>query len=83
MLMCTPGGCQEMSLMADDLNCDAPKIVIIHTIRIFCVITFFPNDRDDHPAFCLSFVRLQWQRFSALTNKRFSGKFIVVNVKEM
>ena len=40
MLMCTPGGCQEMSLMADDLNCDAPKIVIIHTIRIFCVITF-------------------------------------------
>lgn len=43
MLMCTPGGCQEMSLMADDLNCDAPKIVIIHTIRIFCVITFFPS----------------------------------------
>ena len=43
MLMCTPGGCQEMSLMADDLNCDAPKIVIIHTIRIFCVITFFPG----------------------------------------
>ena len=46
MLMCTPGGCQEMSLMADDLNCDAPKIVIIHTIRIFCVITFFPSVID-------------------------------------
>ena len=39
----TPGGLGEMSLLADDLKIDTPKIVVIHTARVMSVIILFPG----------------------------------------
>jgi len=39
----TPGGLQEISLMAEDMGYDAPKIAVMHTFRLLCVISFFPT----------------------------------------
>lgn len=39
----TPGGLQEMSILAEDMGLDSPKISIIHTIRIVCALSFFPG----------------------------------------
>ncbi len=43
MMMGTPGGLNEMSLIADEFHCDVPKIVTLHTARIICVISIFPR----------------------------------------
>jgi len=43
MLSSTPGGLTEMSLLADDLGLDAPKIAILQTSRLMSVIIFFPT----------------------------------------
>lgn len=42
LLICTPGGLQEMCLLADDMDCDAPKIVLMHTVRIIIVVSLCP-----------------------------------------
>ena len=42
LLICTPGGLQEMCLLADDMDCDAPKIVLMHTVRIVIVVSLCP-----------------------------------------
>lgn len=42
LLICTPGGLQEMCLLADDMECDAPKIVLMHTVRIILVVSLCP-----------------------------------------
>ena len=42
LLASTPGGMSEMALIADDLNIGAPKVAVIHTIRLMSVISFFP-----------------------------------------
>ncbi len=42
LLMSTPGGMQEMTLMAQDFDCDTPKVVMMHIVRIMVVIFTFP-----------------------------------------
>ena len=42
LLASTPGGMSEMAIIADDMGIGAPKIAVIHTIRLVTVITFFP-----------------------------------------
>jgi len=43
MLASTPGGIQEMALLADDLGADTTKVSIMQTARLMCVISFFPT----------------------------------------
>ena len=43
VLASTPGGLTEMSLLADDLGLDTPKIAILQTSRLMSVIIFFPT----------------------------------------
>ncbi|MCI8626818.1 MAG: AbrB family transcriptional regulator [Lachnospiraceae bacterium] len=42
MLACTPGGVQEMSLLAEELGVDMPKVTVMQSIRLMFVVTFFP-----------------------------------------
>ena len=39
----TPGGIQEMSVLAEDMGLDTPRVSIIHTIRIVCALSLFPG----------------------------------------
>ncbi len=41
-LASTPGGLAEMSLIAEELGCDAPKVAVMHTFRLIMVILLFP-----------------------------------------
>ncbi|MDL2233437.1 AbrB family transcriptional regulator [Ruminococcaceae bacterium OttesenSCG-928-L11] len=43
LLSSTPGGVQEMSLLSEDLGADTPKIAILQTTRLMCVILLFPT----------------------------------------
>lgn len=43
LLSSTPGGVQEMALLSEDLGADTPKIAILQTTRLVCVILFFPT----------------------------------------
>lgn len=38
----TPGGVQEMSIIAQDLGCNTAQVVTMHTVRVIAVICFFP-----------------------------------------
>ena len=38
----TPGGIQEMGLISDELGLETPKIVLMHTFRIFAVLGVLP-----------------------------------------
>jgi uncharacterized membrane protein AbrB (regulator of aidB expression) len=42
MFASTPGGLQEMALLADDLGADTTKVTILQTARLMCVISFSP-----------------------------------------
>ncbi|MBP7401173.1 MAG: AbrB family transcriptional regulator [Clostridia bacterium] len=42
-LASTPGGLAEMSLIAEELGCDAPKVAVMHTFRLMMVILLFPT----------------------------------------
>lgn len=42
LLASTPGGLQEMSLLAEDLGCDSMKVTVLQTARLFSVILLFP-----------------------------------------
>jgi uncharacterized membrane protein AbrB (regulator of aidB expression) len=43
LLVSTPGGVTEMSFIADDFGANVPKVLVLHTLRIFVVIGFFPK----------------------------------------
>lgn len=43
LLASSPGGIQEMSILADDFGVDAPKVAILQTMRIVIVIMIFPT----------------------------------------
>lgn len=43
MLVSAPGGLQEISLMAEDLQADAPKVMVLQTTRLMTVIALFPT----------------------------------------
>jgi len=43
LLASTPGGLQEMSLLAEDMGIDMPKVAIMQTLRLFTVILIFPQ----------------------------------------
>lgn len=43
LLVSTPGGVQEMSLLAEDLGADTPKVALMQTARIITVILLFPS----------------------------------------
>lgn len=43
ILASAPGGLQEVSLMAVDLNADAPKVMVMQTTRLMVVIALFPT----------------------------------------
>lgn len=43
LLASTPGGLQEMSILADELGADIPKIALMQTIRLISVIVFAPS----------------------------------------
>ncbi len=43
MLMCSPGGLNEMSIIADDMGADAPKVAVMHSIRILSIVAFSYN----------------------------------------
>jgi membrane AbrB-like protein len=38
----TPGGVQEMSIIAQDLGCNTAQVVSMHTLRVIVVICLFP-----------------------------------------
>ena len=42
LLVCTPGGLQEMTLVADELGGDAAKVAVMQTARLIVVISTFP-----------------------------------------
>ena len=42
MLISTPGGIQEMSLLSEELGADTPKVAVLHTARLVFVILLFP-----------------------------------------
>ncbi len=42
MMACTPGGLQEMAMLSEELGADTPKIVIMQTARLMCVVMLFP-----------------------------------------
>ena len=43
ILISAPGGLQEVSLMAIDLDADAPKVMVMQTTRLMVVIALFPT----------------------------------------
>jgi len=43
LLASTPGGLQEMSILADELGADIPKIALMQTIRVISVIALAPS----------------------------------------
>lgn len=42
LLASTPGGLQEMTLLADDFGASAPPIAVMHTVRLITIISLFP-----------------------------------------
>lgn len=42
MLAASPGGLQEMSLLADELDADTVSVSVLHVFRLFIVLTTFP-----------------------------------------
>lgn len=43
LLASAPGGLQEMALIAEDLKSDAPKVLVLQTVRLVVVIILFPT----------------------------------------
>ena len=43
LLATTPGGLQEISMMAADLGCNATQVVTLHTVRMLSVVCLFPT----------------------------------------
>lgn len=43
LLAITPGGIQEISLIAEELGCSTSQVIAMHTIRLIAVICIFPS----------------------------------------
>jgi membrane AbrB-like protein len=43
LLAITPGGIQEISLIAEELGCNTSQVIAMHTIRLIAVICIFPS----------------------------------------
>ena len=43
MLMCIPGGITEVSVIAEEFGVDQTKIMCVHSLRLICVVSLFPN----------------------------------------
>ncbi|MDD4797767.1 MAG: AbrB family transcriptional regulator [Eubacteriales bacterium] len=43
LMSISPGGIQEMSLMADDLGCNTTNVLILQTVRLIAVVCIFPS----------------------------------------
>jgi len=43
LLSSTPGGLQEMALLSEELHADTPKIAVMQSVRLMCVVIFFPT----------------------------------------
>lgn len=43
LMSISPGGIQEMSLMADDLGCNTTNVLVLQTVRLLAVICIFPS----------------------------------------
>lgn len=43
MLMCIPGGITEVSVIAEEFGVDQTKIMCVHSMRLICVVSLFPN----------------------------------------
>jgi membrane AbrB-like protein len=43
MLASSPGGLTEMSMIAEDLGADTPKVVLMQSTRMVFVLLLFPN----------------------------------------
>ena len=43
LMASTPGGLSEMTMLADELKLDAPKVVVMQTFRLMSVIILFPS----------------------------------------
>lgn len=42
LLISTPGGMQEMALIAQDYDCDAPGVVTMHVVRVLAILSVMP-----------------------------------------
>lgn len=43
IMSCAPGGLTEMIVFAEDLECDLPRVAMLHTIRVVMVFTLMPT----------------------------------------
>lgn len=43
LLAITPGGIQEISMIARELGCDPVPVIVMHTVRLVAVICIFPS----------------------------------------
>lgn len=43
LLMCTPGGMQEMAILAGEFDCDMASVIITQTLRVVVVLLVFPG----------------------------------------
>lgn len=43
MLICIPGGITEVSVIAEEFGVDQTKIMCVHSLRLICVVSLFPN----------------------------------------
>ena len=42
LFSCAPGGASDLALIAEDFGANTPKVSIIQTMRVVCVIIFYP-----------------------------------------
>lgn len=42
LFSCAPGGASDLALLAEDFGADTPKVSLIQTLRVVCVVIFYP-----------------------------------------
>ncbi len=42
LFSCAPGGASDLALLAEDFGASTPKVSIIQTLRVVCVVVFYP-----------------------------------------
>lgn len=43
LFSCAPGGASDLALIAEDFGANTPKVSIIQTMRVVCVVVFYPT----------------------------------------
>lgn len=43
LFSCAPGGASDLALIAEDFGANPPKVSIIQTMRVVCVVIFYPT----------------------------------------